>query len=74
MLLKFINPKTLVATVTVVVWEGEEQDTKSDNNSATTAENNTASNAINRFDCLLACSFFDVFGCFNHCTLCVKSC
>ncbi|KAH6785309.1 hypothetical protein C2S51_037764 [Perilla frutescens var. frutescens] len=34
--------------VTVVVWEGEEQDTKSDNNSAKTAENNTASNALNR--------------------------
>lgn len=42
----------LVATVTVVVWEGEESDPKSDSNSGKIAENNTASNAINRLDCI----------------------
>lgn len=54
----------LWATVTVVVWEGEEQDTKSeksDNSSAKIATNNAASNTINRFDCLLDCSFTFLF-------------
>lgn len=56
----------LLATVTVVVWEGEEQDTKSeksDNNSAKIPETNAGSKSINRFDCFFVhftISFFAI--------------
>ena len=57
----------LLVTVTEVVWEGEEQDTKSNNNSsAKIAGSNTVSNATNRYGCSLACSFYHVFYFFNH--------
>lgn len=43
-----------MATVTEVVWEGEEPDSVTDKISAKTAENKTLSSATNRLDCTCA--------------------
>lgn len=56
-----------MASVTEVVWEGDEPDTKSDSNSAKTAENNSVKNALSRLDCIcltiLFISFFFNYVC-----------